>query len=97
MHALPLRVLCWMAAVVALGAATTQPQKLGLGVPAERPLAGGEAHSYGIDPPDRIATTAGARLLLTVEQRGIDVVVEVRRAPLPKPACQVRSRPIGRR
>lgn len=68
-----------MAAAAALGAATTQPQKLALGAPAERPLAGGEAHSYAIDPLDPIATASGARLLLTVEQRGIDVVVEVRR------------------
>ena len=61
-------------ALLALCSAAAQParQDLRLGDEIERPLAGGEAHSYGVE------ARPGARLLVTVEQRGIDVAVEVR-------------------
>ncbi|HYN19589.1 MAG TPA: CHAT domain-containing protein [Thermoanaerobaculia bacterium] len=71
-----LRVPCFAAAVFALGVAAAQPtrQELDLGAALERPLAGGEAHSYSVK------AKSGTRLLVTVDQRGIDVVVEVAQA-----------------
>lgn len=76
MRASSFRIFYRVLALFALGAlgANAQPAQQGLqaGVEVERPLAGGEAHSY------RIETMAGRRLLVTVDQRGIDVVVEVR-------------------
>ncbi|MEA2694147.1 MAG: hypothetical protein QOJ16_3534, partial [Acidobacteriota bacterium] len=41
------------------------------GAAIERPLTGGESHPY------RIEVAAGGRRLVTVEQLGIDVVIEV--------------------
>ncbi|HVR95825.1 MAG TPA: tetratricopeptide repeat protein, partial [Thermoanaerobaculia bacterium] len=49
-------------------------QDLPWGAALEQRLAGGESHSH------TLAATPGTRLLVTVEQRGIDVVVEVARA-----------------
>jgi len=66
MRARNLRVSCFALALAVLD--------LHPGVEIERPLAGGETHSYAIE------ARPGARLLVTVEQRGIDVVVEVRQA-----------------
>jgi CHAT domain-containing protein/tetratricopeptide (TPR) repeat protein len=64
----------WQAvALLALGASALPAQDLRIGAAAERSLAGGESHSYRID------ARPGARLLVTVDQRGIDAVVEVRR------------------
>lgn len=76
MRARNLRVACFAAAVFALGVAAAQPtrQRLQTGVALERALAGGEIHSYAIE------ATPAARWLVTVEQRGIDVVVEVTQA-----------------
>jgi len=78
MRASSLRVPCQALTLFALGAlcagAQPAPQDLQVGNAAERPLAGGEAHLYHIE------ATPGARLLVTVDQRGIDVVVEVRQA-----------------
>lgn len=76
MRARNFRVLCLAAALLTLGAAAVQPvrQDLYPGAAVERPLAGGEAHSYSIE------ARPGERLLVTVEQRGIDVVVEVTQA-----------------
>ena len=73
------RVLCFVVALIALGAAAAPPtrQDLRTGIALERPLAGGEAHSYAVE------ARSGARLLVTVEQRGIDVVVEVAQAAGP--------------
>jgi CHAT domain-containing protein len=48
-------------------------QTLQAGAGLEGRLAGGEAHSYGIE------ARAGSRLLITVEQRGIDVEIAVLR------------------
>jgi len=76
MRASSFRVPCQALALFALGAlcANAQPARQDLQVEngVERPLTGGEAHSYPIE------ATPGARLLVTVDQRGIDVVVEVR-------------------
>ena len=82
MRAWNLRVACRAVALFALGAVTMHPSLRVHAQPAqqdllvdrriERRLAGGEACSYHIDVPP------GARLLVTVDQRGIDVVVEVR-------------------
>ena len=47
----------------------TDVRELNLGAPIDRELAGGEAHSY------RVLLTAGQYLHVTVEQKGIDVVV----------------------
>jgi len=55
-----------------------------MGVAVERPIAGGETHSY------RVETAARTRLLVTVEQRGIDLVVEIRQ-PDGKPLIAVDS------
>src|SRR5215510_1691297 len=44
-------------------------RRLAVGVPIDRELAGGKAHSY------QIMLTAGQYLHVVVEQRGIDVVV----------------------
>ncbi|HEX4964912.1 MAG TPA: CHAT domain-containing protein [Thermoanaerobaculia bacterium] len=55
-----------------LGAQPASPV-LQVGAVLERRLAAGESHSYGIQ------ASAGARLLITVEQRGIDVEVAVLR------------------
>jgi CHAT domain-containing protein/tetratricopeptide (TPR) repeat protein len=55
-----------------LGAQPASPA-LQAGAAIERRLAGGESHSFSIE------AVPGARLLITVEQRGIDVVVEVLR------------------
>ena len=76
MHARNLRVPGFAMAVFAICAAAAQPtrQDLHLGAEIERPLSGGEAHSYGVE------AKPGARLLVTVEQRGIDVVVEMAQA-----------------
>jgi CHAT domain-containing protein/Tfp pilus assembly protein PilF len=69
------RVLCFAVALFALGAAAPPTrQDLQTGIALERPLAGGEAHSYTVE------AGPGARRLVTVEQRGIDVVVEVAQA-----------------
>ncbi|HEV7668918.1 MAG TPA: CHAT domain-containing protein [Thermoanaerobaculia bacterium] len=46
------------------------PRELRTGEAIERRLAGGEAHAYRVEVPP------GARLLVTVEQRGIDIAVE---------------------
>src|SRR6185295_1149722 len=74
MRARNLRVSCRAVALFAISAAAAQPaqQDLHVGVTLERRMAGGEAHSYRIEP------SPGARLLVNVDQRGIDVVVEVR-------------------
>jgi CHAT domain-containing protein/Tfp pilus assembly protein PilF len=76
MHARSLRVARFAVALLALGVAAAPPtrQDLQTGVALERPLAGGEAHLYAVE------ARPGARLLVTVEQRGIDVVVEVAQA-----------------
>jgi CHAT domain-containing protein/Tfp pilus assembly protein PilF len=73
MRAWNLCVPCFAAALLALGAAAAQPtrQDLPIGVALEQPLTGGEAHSYSVEARPK------ARLLVIVEQRGIDVVVEV--------------------
>ncbi len=72
-------VALFAVALAALGAAAAPPtwQDLQTGIALERPLSGGEAHSYAVE------ATSGARLLVTVEQRGIDVVVEVAQAAGP--------------
>ncbi len=76
MRARDLRVAYFATALLAFGAATAQPtlQDLRTGVTLERPLAGGESHAYSVE------ARPGERLLVTVEQRGIDVVVEVAQA-----------------
>lgn len=75
MRASSLRIPCRALALFAFGVlcASAQParQDLQAGNEVERLLAGGEAHSY------HIKATPGARLLVTVDQRGIDVIVEV--------------------
>jgi CHAT domain-containing protein/Tfp pilus assembly protein PilF len=69
----------WLAvALFPLGAAAVPPQDLRIGAAVERPMAGGESHVYRIERSERIEAKPGARLLVTVEQRGIDVVVEAR-------------------
>lgn len=73
MRARNLRAACFAAALLTLGTAPV-PQDLPVGATLERPLSGGESHSHAIE------VTPGARLLVTVEQRGIDVVVEVAQA-----------------
>jgi CHAT domain-containing protein/Tfp pilus assembly protein PilF len=55
-----------------LGAQPASPA-LQAGTAIERRLAGGESHSFSME------AVPGGRLLITVEQRGIDVVVEVLR------------------
>jgi CHAT domain-containing protein/Tfp pilus assembly protein PilF len=74
MRASSLRIPCRAVALFALGAAAAQParQDLQVGSQVERTLAGGETQSYSI------AAAPGARLLVTVDQRGIDAAVEVR-------------------
>jgi CHAT domain-containing protein/tetratricopeptide (TPR) repeat protein len=54
------------------GVAAAHPQELRTGAAVERRIQGGESHSYPIE------ARPGARLLVTVDQRGIDVVVEAR-------------------
>ena len=56
-------------------AAEAQPERQSLqtGAAIERRMAGGEVHSYAIE------ANPGARLLVTVDQRGIDVVAEALR------------------
>jgi CHAT domain-containing protein/Tfp pilus assembly protein PilF len=67
----------WQAIVLfTLGLAAVPPQDLRTGAAIERPMAGGESHVYRIEA--RIEARPGARLLVTVDQRGIDVVVEAR-------------------
>lgn len=72
MRARNLRVACLFALCVTAVNAQPVRQELHVGVAAERPIAGGETHSY------RVETAPGARLLVTVDQHGVDVVVEVR-------------------
>src|SRR5689334_8124321 len=60
----------WAFAVLGAAAALSP---LKIGPELERKLAGGESHSYGIE------AGPGDRLLVTVEQRGIDVVLELLR------------------
>lgn len=65
----------WTVALSILGAlcVNAEPARLlQVGDQIEQPLAGGEANSHHID------VMSGPRLLVTVDQRGIDVVVEVR-------------------
>jgi tetratricopeptide (TPR) repeat protein len=50
---------------------TAQPATLQPGVALERGIAGGETHSYGLQ------ASPGTRLLITVDQRGIDVEIHV--------------------
>jgi len=72
-------LITWQAAALfTLGASAVPPQDLRIGAAAERPMAGGESHAYRIDRIDRIEAKPGTRLLVTVDQRGIDVVVEAR-------------------
>jgi tetratricopeptide (TPR) repeat protein len=73
MRARNLRVPGLAMALLALGAAAAEPTRpdLRAGAALERRLAGGETHAYAV------AAKPGVRLLVTVEQRGIDVVVEV--------------------
>jgi len=66
-----LRSFDWAFAV--LGAAAVFSQDLQIGTEHERKLAGGESHSYAIE------ASPGARLRVAVDQRGIDVVVELLR------------------
>ncbi len=77
MHARSLCIPCWIVAFVILGKAAAgaapERQSLQTGAVIERRLAGGEVHSY------LVAAKPEARLLVTVEQRGIDVVVEALR------------------
>ncbi|HXU30014.1 MAG TPA: CHAT domain-containing tetratricopeptide repeat protein [Thermoanaerobaculia bacterium] len=74
------RRICGLGAAAAVFAAaalpqeTAAPRQLRAGKAIERRLAGGEAHAYFVD------ARPGARLLVTVEQRGIDVAVEAARA-----------------
>jgi tetratricopeptide (TPR) repeat protein len=66
--------ITWQAvALFTLGVAGVHPQELRTGAAVERRIQGGESHSYPIE------ARPGARLLVTVDQRGIDVVVEARR------------------
>lgn len=78
MRASSFRILSRTVALFALGTlgANAQPvqQDLQVGREVEQMLAGGEAHSYHIE------AISGSRLLVTVDQRGIDLVVEVRQA-----------------
>src|SRR5689334_17318742 len=61
-------------ALAVLGAAAVPAQSdLRIGARVEQRLAGGETHSYGIE------VSPGARLRIAVEQRGIDVVLELLR------------------
>src|SRR5215203_1333734 len=65
--------ITWQAvALFTLGVAAVHPQELRTGAAIERRIKGGESHSYPIE------ARAGVRLLVTVDQRGIDVVVEAR-------------------
>jgi CHAT domain-containing protein/Tfp pilus assembly protein PilF len=48
-------------------------QDLQIGVPVERRMAGGETHSFCLE------AVPGARLLITVDQRGIDVEISILR------------------
>ncbi len=81
MRARSLRVAYRIVAAFALGAAALPPpseaqparQALQPGVAVERQMVGGEVHSYLVE------VKPGTRLLVTVEQRGIDVVVEALR------------------
>lgn len=66
--------ITWQAvALFTLGVAAVHPQELRTGAAVERRIKGGESHSYQIE------ARPGARLLVTVDQRGIDVFVEARR------------------
>src|ERR1044071_7552310 len=66
-------VIAAAAAVPALsgGAPPPVPQRLEVGAALVRQIGGGEAHGY------RVEARPGKRLLATVDQRGIDLVVEV--------------------
>src|SRR5689334_4850812 len=75
MRARSLRISWLAVALFPLGAAAVPPQELRIGAAVERPMAGGESHVYRIE---RIEAKPGTRLLVTVDQRGIDVVAEVR-------------------
>jgi len=75
MHSRYPRVACLALALCAIGAASPLPRDLSPGGPAiERPMAGGETHAYAV------AVEPGARLLVAVDQRGVDVALELRRA-----------------
>lgn len=77
MRARSVRIPCWIVAFVVLGtvAAGAPPERRSLqaGAAIEGRMAGGEVHSYLVEAQPE------ARLLVTVEQRGIDVVVEALR------------------
>jgi len=77
MYARRFRSFDWAFAILGTAAVLSpfvlKAQDLQIGTEHERRLAGGESHSY------RIEASPGARLLVTVDQRGIDVVVEVLR------------------
>lgn len=83
MDAGTLRLACQVVALAALGAIAgtspggprRSPSRHGLvaGAVLERRLAGGESHSYRIDAPP------GSHLLLTADQRGIDVEIHALR------------------
>src|ERR1700759_4782405 len=73
MRARSLRTIWLAVALFPLGAAAVPPQALRIGAAAERPMTGGESQAYRIE---RIEAKPGTRLLVTVDQRGIDVVVE---------------------
>jgi CHAT domain-containing protein/Tfp pilus assembly protein PilF len=68
-------ILLQAVAIFTLGVTAAPPQELRIGAAVERPMAGGESHVYRIG---RIEAKPGTRLLVTVDQRGIDVVVEAR-------------------
>jgi CHAT domain-containing protein/Flp pilus assembly protein TadD len=66
-------LITWQAvALFTVGVTAVHPQELRTGAAVERQIKGGESHSYQIE------ARPGARLLVTVDQRGIDVVVEAR-------------------
>jgi CHAT domain-containing protein len=66
-------VLSSVIAVVA-GQASDPPTFLEAGAPIDRSIAGGETHAY------RFSLKAGEFAQVIVEQRGVDVVVEIRRS-----------------
>jgi len=86
----PFRPLAWGFLDAALLAAA--PPSLRPGEPVERALAAGDSQAYQVE------LTAGRPWLVTVEQRGVDVVVEVA-GPDGKRLAAVDSRSIamGRR
>jgi CHAT domain-containing protein/Tfp pilus assembly protein PilF len=68
--------LCVLGAAVPLSSLHAAPparQELRAGARLERRLAGGESQSFSLE------ASSGERLLITAEQRGIDVVIEVLR------------------